>query len=67
MGVQPGYIDVLKEVIFNKIIKTGRLSGVSKETIFKGLDKTSAFIFDVFKQYRSLHGDIFYFFFIKRT
>jgi hypothetical protein len=50
------YFPDMKNVVKEKIIKTGRLSGVSKETILRGVDNTSGYIFEVFRQYKFLKG-----------
>ena len=50
------YFPDMKNVVKEKIIKTGRLSGVSKEKILRGVDNTSGYIFEVFRQYKFLKG-----------
>jgi hypothetical protein len=51
-------VSAMNVVVEERIIKTGRLSGVSKETIFRGVENTGYFIYKVFKQYKFLKGKL---------
>jgi hypothetical protein len=53
----PEYFPAMKAVVEEKIIKTGRLSGVSKETILQGLGNARGSIFEIFRQYKFLKGE----------